>query len=44
MDPENIVMPAVNNPIASVFCGATTDANVRTHEWISYKGGGLVGV
>ena len=32
IDPENIVMPAVNRPIPIVFCGATTEVNVRTAE------------
>jgi hypothetical protein len=35
IEPENMVMPAVNRPIASVFCGAMTDVKVRTHEWMS---------
>jgi hypothetical protein len=35
IEPENIVMPAVKRPMASVFCGATTDAKVRTAEWMS---------
>ena len=30
--PENIVMPAVSRPIATVFCGAATEANVKTAE------------
>jgi hypothetical protein len=39
IEPENIVMPAVKRPMASVFCGATTDAKVRTAEWMSWGGG-----
>tara|TARA_R110002003_G_scaffold56_4_gene5083 strand:+ start:7657 stop:7971 length:315 start_codon:yes stop_codon:yes gene_type:complete len=35
IEPENMVMPAVKRPMASVFCGATTDAKVRTAEWMS---------
>ena len=31
-----MVMPAVKRLIASVFCGAATDANVSTAEWISW--------
>jgi len=38
IEPENMVMPAVKSPIASVFCGATTAAKVRTVEWMSYDG------
>jgi hypothetical protein len=34
--PENIVMPAVSRPIATVFCGAATEANVKTAEWMSW--------
>lgn len=34
--PENIVMPAVSKPMASVFCGAATDASVSTAEWTSW--------
>jgi hypothetical protein len=30
--PENMVIPAVNKPMASVFCGAATDAKVSTAE------------
>jgi hypothetical protein len=30
--PENIVMPAVSRPMATVFWGATTEAKVRTAE------------
>jgi hypothetical protein len=32
MLPLNIVMPAVKRPIATVFCGAATEARVRTAE------------
>lgn len=38
MDPLNIVMPAVKSDIARVFCGATTEAKVRTQECINYEG------
>jgi hypothetical protein len=31
-------MPAVNKPIASVFCGARTAVKVRTVEWMSCGG------
>ncbi|PZD35645.1 hypothetical protein A1F96_00712 [Pyrenophora tritici-repentis] len=34
--PENMVIPAVKRPIASLFCGATTEVKVRTAEWMSY--------
>ena len=30
--PENMVMPAVSSPIATVFCGAATEAKVKTAE------------
>lgn len=33
--PLNMLMPAVKSDMASVFCGATTDAKVKTHEWMS---------
>ncbi|KAH5862213.1 hypothetical protein HBI90_146870 [Parastagonospora nodorum] len=35
MLPLNMLMPAVKSDMASVFCGATTEAKVRTHEWMS---------
>jgi hypothetical protein len=35
MLPENMVIPAVKRPIASVFCGASTEVKVRTAEWMS---------
>lgn len=34
--PENIVIPAVSKPMARVFCGAATEANVSTAEWMSW--------
>src|SRR5690242_58077 len=34
--PENMVMPAVNKPMATALCGAATDAKVRTAEWTSW--------
>ena len=37
MLPLNMLMPAVKSDMASVFCGATTDAKVRTHEWMSWE-------
>jgi hypothetical protein len=37
MLPLNIVIPAVKRPIAMVFCGATTEAKVRTAECMSYS-------
>jgi len=30
--PENMVIPAVKRPIASLFCGATAEVKVRTAE------------
>lgn len=30
--PENIVIPAVRSPMATVLCGAATDAKVNTAE------------
>lgn len=33
--PENMVIPAVSRPMATVFCGAATDAKVKTAEWMS---------
>jgi hypothetical protein len=35
IDPENIVIPAVKRPMASVFCGHATDAKVRMVECMS---------
>lgn len=35
IEPENMAIPAVKRPMATVFCGATTDAKVRTAEWTS---------
>jgi hypothetical protein len=29
-------MPAVKRPMASVFCGASTEVKVRTQEWMSF--------
>lgn len=37
IDPENIVIPAVKRPMASVFCGHATDAKVRMVECMSYE-------
>jgi hypothetical protein len=31
-----MVIPAVNKPMASVFCGARTDVKVKTAECMSY--------
>lgn len=39
MLPLNIVIPAVSRPMARVFCGAATEARVRTAEWMSYGKG-----
>jgi len=35
IEPENIVIPAVKRPIASLFCGAATVVRRRTPEWTS---------
>ena len=43
IEPENMVIPAVNRPMASLFCGAATVVRRRTPEWMSYcKGSGSV--
>ena len=36
IEPENMVMPAVKRPMASLFCGAATVVRRRTPEWMSY--------
>lgn len=35
MEPENIVTPAVSSVMASLFCGAATEARRMTPEWMS---------